>query len=191
MLALAGLVALTLATNACRTEHAQNVRPPHAAAEPLHTPEREPRASTPSPVPAPLGPSTPTSTRSPTAPDTPAEARDTERLGQVVAAVERALEQAQSADREGATPCEQAWASYEAIVTSLVGETGRGPVATVDRSTYLAVCASLPLDVQRCLGMRYAMRHPEQCRRVQSGLDGETRARIHALMRGAREARAP
>jgi hypothetical protein len=84
----------------------------------------------------------------------------------------------------GSNDCETAYARLAALMHTLEREAPGTvqPLPAEDR--FLAVCSSLPAEMQRCLVVEYAIEHEAECRRLHEALSPEVRARLDALMSG-------
>ena len=91
------------------------------------------------------------------------------------AAEEPAAEEGGEAAAEGeGTPCEQAFASVQALRQQLEEQMGGNNNAPpLNREEYINRCNQLPEGAQRCMIMSYAAEHAEECAQFQDQINGE------------------
>jgi hypothetical protein len=95
----------------------------------------------------------------------------------------RALAAALAAANEarGATPCERAFDGYQQMRTAVERTTHPAP-KLAPRETFLATCAQLPAEVQRCLELRWSVEHPKECLEAQGRLDPALQTKLQSLI---------
>ncbi|HJL17761.1 MAG TPA: hypothetical protein RMH99_19000 [Sandaracinaceae bacterium LLY-WYZ-13_1] len=87
-------------------------------------------------------------------------------------AEETAEEATEAAEGEG-TPCEQAFASVQALRQQLEERMGgENQAEPLDRDAYLERCNELPEGAQRCMILGYAAEHGEECAQYQEQIQG-------------------
>jgi len=79
-------------------------------------------------------------------------------------------------------PCEQAYASMKAMMGSLRKQGRGGKQKLPPKEQFMTACAELPERMQRCMGMRYAMNHQEECKKASEEVDPELKARVREIM---------
>lgn len=109
----------------------------------------------------------------PAAPDAKAMADATALLGE-------AMQAAQSAPK-GKTPCETAFNGMEAMIKVLQKAPGQQKGGMPPKAKFLAACADLPVAVQNCMSVDYAMSHLQECQEAQQKLDPATLEKMKKL----------
>ena len=82
-------------------------------------------------------------------------------------------------DVEGATPCERAFSGFSRMREAAEARAGALPA----REQFLAGCNGFPVEVQRCLELRWAVTHGKDCQEAQGRLDPAAQARLQSLVK--------
>jgi hypothetical protein len=147
----------------------------HPAAEPVAEPAQNvPSAPAPSQIPSPPEP-TLAQDQAPMVPPP-----GMQKLGQALA---EAAQAAGEAGNQGANDCERAYNGAVAMGRALherMGGTGEAPAP--DRARFLAGCARLPANVQRCMNVAYSVQHQDECRRLREEVDPALMREVQSLM---------
>jgi len=99
-----------------------------------------------------------------------------------MAAVGKALRaRAERVDTPG-SPCREAYEGLAAAILAIHGQQPGSNVSAPDRIHFMAGCAELPEEVQRCMIARYAAANGEACREANAALSPETRRHLAELM---------
>lgn len=107
-----------------------------------------------------------------------------------LAAIGAALQEAANAQAAGGTSCEQAYNGAAAMVRVMHEQMGdQVPAQLPSRPEFLAACATLPEEMQRCLIVSYAMSHGQECQQAQQRVDPAIMRRVDELMRKSRPVR--
>jgi hypothetical protein len=107
---------------------------------------------------------------------------------QLEAAARHALGAA-AEDGSGDNDCETAYARLKALMTTIEREAPGTVQPLPPEDRFLAVCAGLPLEMQRCLVVEYAIAHEAECTRLHAALEPAARARLDGLMTAGGQAR--
>ncbi len=84
----------------------------------------------------------------------------------------------------GQNDCETAYARLSALVASMAREDPTSVRELPAQDRFLATCARLPAEMQRCLVVEHAIDHEAECAREHQALEPELRASLDALMNG-------
>ncbi|UQA60380.1 hypothetical protein [Polyangium aurulentum] len=91
-----------------------------------------------------------------------------------------------AAGAKGDTPCEQSYATLEAMAAA--AEKAGAPAETRKKlrpkDKYLASCKELPEEMQKCLVLGYVMEHGDQCQAAKDKLDAAGQEKLKKLMSG-------
>lgn len=80
------------------------------------------------------------------------------------------------------TPCENAYASVQALAAELERRTGGQATRTLPpRDEFMMGCQQLSTEAQRCLSVGYAQAHQEECAQARQAMLGSQRELINAL----------
>lgn len=107
-------------------------------------------------------------------------AADPQAFADATALIGEAMQAAQAAPK-GATACETAFNGMEAMIKVLEKAPGAQKGAMPPKAKFLAACAELPVAVQNCMSIGYAMSHMQECQEAQQKLDPATLEKMKKL----------
>ena len=91
-----------------------------------------------------------------------------------------------AASAKGNTPCEQSYATLEAMAAAAekAGAPASARKKLRPRDEFLASCKELPEEVQKCLVLGYVMEHGDRCQEAKNKLDAAGQEKFKKLMSG-------
>jgi hypothetical protein len=77
--------------------------------------------------------------------------------------------------------CTTAYGTFKNMLETMSKKTGR-EAQVPEKKRFVKACSELPEDMQKCLIMRYAMKHPKQCEKMKQNIDPKTLAKVQEIM---------